>query len=446
MVNLRKFICIIGLLLSFAALSGCGSKADGRIETGTDISMIITTDIHYLDDSLNDGGEAFQSMLADGDGRQLNYIDEITDAFAFDVMKKKSDILIISGDLTQNGEKDSHMTMADKLEMIESKTGTRIFVVPGNHDIQNPWASGFKGDEQLRTETITQEDFSTIYKNFGYGEAISKDASTLSYLAAPSEDVWLLMLDTNLYLYNGILPTTNGEIGEKTLNWIKQCSDQAKAANAQIVTVMHHNLLNHSEVLNDGFTLDNSHKVLEIFKANDLNIVLSGHVHIQDIKSTGNGPNATYDIATSSLSVYPTQYGEMNYSPSKGFDYRTVRVDVEGWAKAAEIMDENLTHFDEYSKKFFGDISFEKSFQELSGYGDLSTEDAGIMAEMMSLLNINYFGGTASSLRSHILQSEGYKLWNMAEPGFLREYVLSMIQSNEVNNNQLKIPNQNKAN
>ena len=45
-------------------------------------------------------------------------------------------MLILSGDLTNNGEKESHIDIAEKLKEIE-KNGTAVYVIPGNHEGEN---------------------------------------------------------------------------------------------------------------------------------------------------------------------------------------------------------------------------------------------------------------------------------------------------------------------
>jgi 3',5'-cyclic AMP phosphodiesterase CpdA len=446
MYKLKNCFLYLNIFIVITAITACGSEKLDVTKMDNDITMFVTTDIHYLDENLYDNGEAFQTILEMGDGRQLNYIDEIVDAFANDVDKEKPVILIVSGDLTNNGEKESHIELAEKFKEIEISSGTNVFVIPGNHDIQNPWARGFKGSEQYMTDTIDTDDFERIYEEFGYKEAISRDKSSLSYLAAPSDHVWLLMLDTNEYDLNDVfgMPVTNGVIGSETLEWIKQCGKLAEKNNAKIVTVMHHNILNHSDVLYYGFTLDNSEEALEVFEECGLNLILSGHVHIQDIKSCGNGINTIYDIASSSLGVYPMQYGVLKYVPSKGFDYSTSRVDVERWAKEAGISDENIISFDEYSKNYFADISYKKTYDELSAAGTYSHEEKVQMAKTMSLLNTKYFSGNAGSLKNEIVNTQGYNLWVAAtKPVFLKEYVLSMIDDSNTNNNQLQITTSN---
>lgn len=92
--------------------SGPLPKADdgGWVE-----NIMLGTDIHYFSDSLTDGGLRFQEMVEYGDGKVVTYIDQITDAFLDEVVKLRPDVLVLSGDLTLNGEKASHKDLAEKL-------------------------------------------------------------------------------------------------------------------------------------------------------------------------------------------------------------------------------------------------------------------------------------------------------------------------------------------
>lgn len=288
-MNTNKRLTALIFILFALSLAGCtsspASTKNAKIKSGKDITFFVATDVHYLAKSLTDNGEAFQKFISGGDGRQLNYISEIMDAFTNDIKKKKGDVLIVSGDLTTNGEEDSHLEFAKKLKKIE-ENGTSVFVIPGNHDILNPFARGFKNSNQYVVDYIKKKDLEKIYKDFGYSEAISRDTNTLSYLASPSEDIWLLMLDTARYKDNiqKGQPRLDGEINEGTLEWIKECSDLAKKNNAQIIAVMHHNLIDHSKIIKDGFTINNSKKVLELFESFGIKLALTGHTHQQDIQ------------------------------------------------------------------------------------------------------------------------------------------------------------------
>ena len=412
-----------------------------KIKGGKDITLYEVTDIHYLAKSLTDGGAAYQQYVSSGDGKQLNYIDEMVSTLSFEIKNKKPEILIISGDLTNNGEKESHLELSNRLREIEA-SGTSVYVIPGNHDILNTYAAGFEGDEQYGAEYITSEEFSSIYKDFGYGEAVLRDKNTLSYLAAPSEDLWLLMLDTSKYKSNlsSPFPQGDGELSKATLNWIKKCSALAKSKGAKLITVMHHNLIDHNAAINKGYTINNSKEALERFAKEGLNLVLSGHIHMQDISSYKQGENTIYDIATSSLAVYPNQYGILKCTAEASIiDYSTSRLDVEAWAAASGAQRKSLYNFKSNAEEFFGQISYDKSYSRLLKENTHSKEDIKLMAETMKILNLRAFSGTEYLNSKDIINSKGYELWQNSSESMSNRYILSMIKDTDTEDNKLHI-------
>lgn len=428
MIRFFKFVI---LLLISSSLFGCSSASDktekitAPIEKDQDLSIIETTDVHYFAPSLTDNGTAFKQYVAAGDGKQLAYSDEITDAFLEDVEAKKTDVLIISGDLTNNGEKTSHEELAKKLSQVE-KAGTQVFVVPGNHDINNPWARKFEKDKQLPTDTITPIDFSKIYGDFGYKDAISSDDFSLSYLAAPSSKVWLLMLDTAIYKTNMQqgTPTTEGGLTTGTLDWVKECSALAEKNGAKLIPVMHHNLTNHSDVIQRGFTINYNQQVIDTLTAGNMEFSLSGHIHTQNIRTakSTDGKEIT-DIVTNALSVYPHKYGNITYSAkNKNFTYQSQKLDIESWAKEHGKTDKNLLNFDQFDYDTFYNSGYDKAIMDLmtsDAYKTYSQSDKEKMADTMGLNNMYFFAGTAPP------KSAGMALWDSAPNSFLKDYVLS---------------------
>lgn len=428
MIQFLKFVI---LLLISSSLFGCSSVSDktekitAPIEKDQDLSIIETTDVHYFAPSLTDNGAAFKQYVAAGDGKQLAYSDEITDAFLEDVEAKKTDVLIISGDLTNNGEKTSHEELSKKLAQVE-KAGTQVFVVPGNHDINNPWARKFEKDKQLPTDTITPTDFSKIYGDFGYKDAISSDDFSLSYLAAPSSKVWLLMLDTAIYKTNMQqgTPTTEGGLTTGTLDWVKECSALAEKNGAKLIPVMHHNLTNHSDVIQRGFTINYNQQVIDTLTAGNMEFSLSGHIHTQNIRTakSTDGKEIT-DIVTNALSVYPHKYGNITYSAkNKNFTYQSQKLDIESWAKEHGKTDKNLLNFDQFDYDTFYNSGYDKAIMDLmtsDAYKTYSQSDKEKMADTMGLNNMYFFAGTAPP------KSAGMALWDSAPNSFLKDYVLS---------------------
>lgn len=448
MITKKTFLIIITIVIVMIVIWLCTcpvspvcSNPPCIINSNKHIKFFIATDPHYLSKNLTDGGKAFRNFIETGDGKQLNYIEEIMDAFVYDVKREKPDILIISGDLTNNGEKESHLDFSEKLKKIQD-WGTSVYIIPGNHDIKNPWALSFKGKDKNKVRTISDKDFSKIYGDFGYNSAISKDGHSLSYLAAPSKDIWLLMIDTNQYENNMVFnkPQADGLICPGTFEWIKECKDLADEKDAKIIVVMHHSLLDHSDVVNESFTLNNNKDAIKVFQNCDIELVLSGHIHIQDIKSYEKSGKSIHDIATGALCVYPHKYGILDYSPDEGYEYRTSWIDMETWAKENNVEDKNITNFKTYSKNFFENRSYYNFYDDLYDIHEYSDKDMRLMSEVLAKLNLKYFEGSGEINVEKIKNLEGYKLIKSIGPDFLKEYTDSILKTKDIDNNKLHIP------
>lgn len=449
-----KFIIPLLILTASLSLTGCkNTESSNSITIANNVahepvSFWVATDLHYLDKGLHDKGEAFQTYVSSGDGKLLPYIDEISEAFVYDIKQKKPSFVILSGDLTNNGERSSHEQLAKKLQRIE-KAGTDVYVIPGNHDLFNPWARAFKEDKQIVIDSISDKEFTGMYGDYGYEEALSRDKGTLSYAVRAAPGLWLLMIDSSQYANNQKygFPQTDGRVAPSTLKWIDECVKSAAKEHASIITVLHHNLLDHTSMSISGFKLNNSQETMKNFRKNGLNLALSGHIHMQDIRRSPDLSDATadssmspvYDIATSAFAVNPHQYGAMTYDPNtRAVNYRTVPVDVEGWAKVNKITDSNLTNFKAYAEKSFAQGSYNKAINNLKD-SKFTEKQKIMMAEAMSALNVRYFAGTAGSRAADLMDMPGFKLWNEVTDGFIPGYIQSMAAPKKPDNVALEV-------
>jgi len=406
------------------------------IKSGSDITMYIASDIHYLDKILTDNSEGYKEYAITRDGKQLFYMEEIMDAFASDIKDNTPDILIVSGDLTNNGEIKNHIELSKRFNDIE-KSGTDVYVIPGNHDLMSMWARGYKNGTSYPVENIDHVEFEKIYKDFGYEESISRDKKTLSYLAAPSEDIWLLMIDSNQYMRDFGMPTNNGFVTDETIEWIKDCSQLADEKNAEIIAVMHHPLMTHSSRIKDGTSLSNSNSMMELFKELNIRIIFSGHIHIQDIQADDVINPKIYDIVDSALSVYPQQYGVLKYSPVKGYEYSKAKVNVEKWANDQDLTDPNLLGFNQYSKESFGSRTYHMAVEELTLLDAYSEKEIEEMAQMIKDLNLRYFEGTIQSIKKELFNSPTYKLFLDTKSEYLYDFVYSMVHDVKFDSSKL---------
>lgn len=139
-------VCIMMLSLFVFSLGGTGRIQENAhgIEKGEPMQLWIISDIHLLSPALTDGGSLFTRTVENGDGKMVGDSAEIVDALVGKAVEEKPDALIVSGDLTFNGERESLEFLAGRLDRIQ-EAGVSVLVIPGNHDIENPYAYRYEG-------------------------------------------------------------------------------------------------------------------------------------------------------------------------------------------------------------------------------------------------------------------------------------------------------------
>lgn len=432
------------LALTAIALASCAGPSQkstfpATLAKGEDAFRIaVVTDIHYLAPGLHDQGQAFQRFASGRDGKDLLHIDALLDTLDRELLAARPGLLIVTGDLTSNGERASHEAMAARFGALE-RSGIQVLVLPGNHDILNPWARAFKGESQVVTDSVSPEDFLRIYRDFGPSEALSRDSSSLSYIASPRRGLSILMLDSNLYLGNAErgAPTTNGRLKASTLDWIRREGTQAKARGDILIAALHHSLVDHSSVIARGFTLDNASEVLTLFQDLGIGLALTGHVHIQD--AVRDEKSGLCDIATNALSVWPHQYGLLSLAADRSLSYRTRVLDVEAWARARGSRDPYLLGYAKASEAAFRQASAQMG-SSILGQDRADSPEARLAAQTMATLNLRYFAGRQEENAQDIEGSEGLALLEEAPSPFVAAYALSILRDNGLDDNKVDIP------
>lgn len=220
--------------------------------------IVLMTDVHYLARSLTDRGSSFQNEIEHGDGKLTHYVWEIVDAAFDEIELLTPDVLIVSGDLTLNGEVKSHEEFAALLDEVERR-GISVLVIPGNHDINSRWASSYIGKNREPVQTIDAGGFASIYAQFGYNEASERDPYSLSYTYDLSPSMRLLMLDTCQY---SPVSKIGGMIGTETYEWIDRQLEKAREDGVILLPVGHHNLLDQSRVYTEDCTIEHSEELI----------------------------------------------------------------------------------------------------------------------------------------------------------------------------------------
>ncbi len=420
MVTKHAFRYIIGIAL--AAILGIwvviavNAKAlpDNPHDDSDEIWVI--TDVHFLSSKLRDDGPRFDAFVRSGDGKNLQKMDTLLSGFMTLVRQHHPRALLITGDLTLNGEKESHKDLAAWFRQIE-ETGTSVYVIPGNHDILNPWAREIRESGIYRTETVTAEEFAAIYADFGYSEAISRDPDTLSYLIEPVPGLQFVMLDTNRYEDNFSLgaPETGGQITQDTRDWIEETAGSAFIEGKKIIAAMHHPILEHNPMVRDGFVIDDNLSLLKFFSKLHIRTFLSGHIHIQDIISEGNGPERMLDITTNALSVYPHNYAKILHT-GNGLTYEAVSL-----SSQTELFGESFTN----SLRDFFIASSNRKAQRSLERDIFPLGEAQIITRSIAIANLNFFSGRE---QRDAIPEEAVKLFEENHDLFLSRYLFSILE------------------
>ena len=288
--------------------------------SNNDKVIYIATDIHVMDSSLViNEGSAMTNYLAQ-DRKMLSQSTEAFQAIIDSAINHKADVLLICGDLTKDGEKIGHERVSRMLGKA-LQAGIKTFVIPGNHDIRNPFANYFDGDKISPAEGITAEDFASIYHDFGYGADHLRDPHSLSYVCEPVPGLTLLAIDASQYEKNTYIAhgdtrdesIVGGAIKPNTLDWLLAQADEAKGKGNQVIAMMHQQLIDHAdklEEIDNTTTIENGDSIAQLMMEHGIHVVFTGHTHWSDASTTWNSnhTNSLTDITTGSTIAYPAHY------------------------------------------------------------------------------------------------------------------------------------------
>ena len=295
------------LLLAAILLMPQSTTAQTRIVVASDIHVMAPT---LLPDGAKEQG-AWTSYYA-GQRKMLEQSTDLFDQLMTTLLDSKPDLLLITGDLTKDGEQASHDYVKAGLETLKD-AGVKILVIPGNHDF------GKEGNHtEFKTDGTTADapvlaatDFATYYADFGYtGSAIDPNGS-LSYVSEPVEGLVVLAIDSH-----------TAAIGNNSLIWLCDQAKTAHTAGKQVIAMMHHPLFPHIQGLDkyiSTYSVDNYENVRNSLIDAGVNVILTGHFHTSDIaKDWNDDPDKNiYDINTGSLISYPCDYRMLTLSKDR---------------------------------------------------------------------------------------------------------------------------------
>ena len=304
-----------------------------------DLLLATMSDVHYYPASLAQyKGEAFYDYLRGHNDVYENLDGLLDSAFAAikrDVEEKGLKYLVLTGDLTTNGEYEGHVALAEKLRALEEETGVHVYVTNGNHDINNSDASEFTDPDLARhpARPTTAAEFYEIYKDLGFSEAVSTfsafdtgKAGALSY-AVKVPGYRFIFIDAGKYSADHTDKKRNehetgGDVTPEVFEWVRAQAEEAKKDGDVPLAFTHWNLSEmnylHGSVL-QGFVIDDGYRLQEAFADMGIHYVFSGHQHVTDLDVTySDAGEPLYSIITPTLTQYPFAFRETAFSAKDG--------------------------------------------------------------------------------------------------------------------------------
>lgn len=319
----------LSLLCCFALLAqNRGNKENQEVNQVKQMGVI--SDVHIMaPELLKKDGKAFQAYLAH-DRKLLQQGPELLDSICNRLIAAHTQVLLITGDLTKDGEKVSHQYLVDHYLKRLNDNGIRVFVIPGNHDVNNPNARIFDGENTPRTETVSADEFADIYKDYGYGDAIARDKNSLSYVAQLDSRTRLIAIDACKYEENNYdkdICVTGGRIKPETMNFIREQMADAKFKGYKVIAMMHHGIVKHwdgQDRMMKDYLIDNWEHDAKVLSDMGIKVVFTGHFHSQDVATMKGGLS---DVETGSTVSYPNPYRLISLDTKRGkMDIKTEHI------------------------------------------------------------------------------------------------------------------------
>lgn len=371
------------------------------------------------------------------------------------------EFVLIPGDLTKNGEKAGHIELAARLRQFEQETGIPVYLINGNHDVNNGSAAKFNGTEWVDDTPCTPEEFESIYNEFGYDEALSRYEPAageyeggLSYTANLGDGYRLIAIDGGRYSADNTDNGTDehetaGSMSPELLAWVKAETEKAIADGRTPIGLTHFNMVPHfdcEEDLFEAFVMKEWEKCADTLADAGMHYVFTGHVHMQDVASyvSDNGETIT-DIVTSTLLSYPNQFRtvslETEASGKITLDYKThdidevMQVEINGVPQAKPFKLQSFgLNFGEGGIKSFvmNKLEFElrygigKDIENAGGLFNYLNNAIDLDAALKEATNSELLGGISSSALKAVLLT----LCNQLDRTYIQnpEYTLTVIE------------------
>ncbi len=258
-------------------------------------NFYLVTDTHFFKNSLGAYGKEYDEFMR-FEQKCFAETEAINNSiFDYLATQTKTDTILIPGDLSFNGEKESHLGIIKLLKKLQDN-GKKVYVITAGHDF-NDYCRGYTDAGIHEVEHTNRDELFDLYYEFGFKDAIAVDKEHLSYVAQLAPGIRLLALN------NDGTEECRETYDESQMNWITQQIRKAKEENQMIFAMNHYPLLPGQPIFSiiPSAVQKNATNITKMLADEGVNLVFTGHMHNQAIneKITEKG-NKIYDVCTGS--------------------------------------------------------------------------------------------------------------------------------------------------
>lgn len=343
------------------------------------MKFAILSDVHYI---------SRRRMLPGTDEKVLMHPAASETALRMASEVENADVILITGDLTDEGDIWSHEDLICILKDLQAK-GKRVFVTTATHDFHHhraytrcyndtkvaykshPWHTPFFDPETADYRNLVQDEYKwlddasitpklvrcatpgelwDLYADFGRNQAFSVCDEAYSYCVELDDKTWCLMLNDN---FRNIEARQNESVTYPAvcLRWINDLVKRAKEEGKFLFACTHHPIVPPVPAYRIGANNRNMREacVGHLLADIGINLVFSGHTHFADVGfAKSDSGNLLCDITTPSVWHYPPQFSVVDLDGEN----HTVQIDsVE--LKTVDGFDLGKQTFKEYIRKDF---------------------------------------------------------------------------------------------
>ncbi len=299
MIHLRRILTLVAMVV----LVGLKASAD------TDKTIYVFSDTHVMDPSLLDSptNRQWKNDIANSK-TMLELGPQMFDLLIERTLREKPDMVLITGDLTKDGEVESHHYVRERLDKLKN-AGIKVYVTPGNHDRgYMDTAYKYANDTSTVAETFDNYSFPEYYKDYGFDDTTERFDYSMSYITEPMPGLTLISIDTGIWCW----------YREGTVDWVCEEAIKARKKGNQVLVMQHHPVMPHYYTQNELFELSVPEDYLEVrerFANSGIRVVLSGHTHASDIcRYTSTEGYDIFDINCGCPISFPCDFRELRLS------------------------------------------------------------------------------------------------------------------------------------